>query len=158
MALPQGLSLRRCQKAGRECQETANQHGKEQSKICSVFSLTPNPAFLPERILAAGCSWKAFDISALIVVGAAHVHIGLQVWSDALLPHPIVLFCAFVVFGHHSLLQQHCKGRERAAPALLVCRARIRLLLLVLNKWSQSKKQTNKQKSHIREKRELKSF
>lgn len=88
MALPQGLPLRRCQKTRGECQETTNQDGKEQCKICSVFSLTPNPVFLPERILAAGCSWKAFAISALIVVEAAHEHIGLQVWSDALLPHP----------------------------------------------------------------------
>lgn len=117
-----------------ECQETADQDGKEQCQICSVFSLTPNPVFLPERILAAGCSWKAFAISALIVGGAAHVHVGLQVWSDALLPHPIVLFWALVVFGHCSLLQQHWKGREKAAPALLVCRARTRLFLLVLKK------------------------
>lgn len=94
MALPQGLSLRRCQRTQGECQETANQGGKEQFKICSVFSLTPNPVLLPECILAAGCSWKAFAISALIVVRAAHIHIGLQVWSDALLPHPIVLFCS----------------------------------------------------------------
>lgn len=62
----------------------------------------------------------------------------------------IVLFCALVVFGHHSLLQEHCKGRKEAAPALLVCRARTGLLLLVLNKWNQSnkregRKQTNKQ-------------
>lgn len=62
MALPQGLSLRRCQKTWGECQGAKEQGGKEQCKICSLFSLTSNPVFLPERVSAAGCSWKAFAI------------------------------------------------------------------------------------------------
>lgn len=47
---------------GGQCQGATNQGGKEQCKICSLFSLTSNPVFLPERVLAASCSWKAFAI------------------------------------------------------------------------------------------------
>lgn len=95
-------------------------------------------------------------LSAPIVVEAAHVHIGLQVWSDALLAHPVFLFCAFVVLGYRFLQAQHCRGREKAALVLLVCRARttLRLVLLVLNKWSQRKKQRRRGEKPDREKRE----
>lgn len=53
---------RDCLWGGGQCQGATNQGGKEQCKICSLFSLTSNPVFLPERVLAASCSWKAFAI------------------------------------------------------------------------------------------------
>lgn len=129
MALPHGLSLRRCPKTWGQCQEATDQVGKEQCKICSLFSLTPNPVFLPEqRQVVPG---KPL-LSALIVVEAVHVHIGLQVRPDALLTHPVFLCCALVVFGYCFLQHQHWRRREKAAPALMVCRAGTALRFLSL--------------------------